>query len=149
MIASLGAVRTPLPKRSMNLEPNTCCQLTARAARGLLKVDIPYPTAMSHLRFPILSENHPEKTLSRLAVDSAMPSMRPMTDLFTPRTLARKRGTRGYIISELMSMKKLTSPAMVTFLPKPKNLLSATTKILHFGPAGLSSLPALSHRFAV
>src|ERR1039458_2005353 len=87
---------------------------------------------MSHLRFPILSENQPEKTLSRLAGESAMPSMRPMTDLFTPRTLARKRGTRGYIISELMSMKKLTSPAMVTFLPKPKNLLFATTKLLHF-----------------
>ena len=73
----------------MKREPSTCCQLVATATKGLLNVDIPYPAAMSHFLFPILSENQPEKTLSRLAVDSAMPSIRPMTDLFTPRTLAR------------------------------------------------------------
>ena len=43
-----------------------------------------------------------------------------MTDLFTPRISDRKIGTSGYIISELASMKKLTSPATNTFFPKPK-----------------------------
>src|SRR4030066_454146 len=96
----------------------------ARRIIGLLKVDIQYPTAISHFRLPILSDNQPEKTFNKLAVDSAIPSIRPITDLFTPRTFARKSGTRGYIISELTSIKKLTSPATKTFFPKPKNFLS-------------------------
>jgi hypothetical protein len=54
--------------------------------------------------------------------------MRPITDLFTPRIFDRKSGTRGYIISELTSIKKLTSPATKTFFPKPKNLISLFTE---------------------
>src|SRR4030066_470171 len=96
----------------------------ASATIGLLKIEIAYPAAISHFRLPILSENQPEKTFNKLAVDSAMPSIRPMTDLFTPRIFDRKSGTRGYIISELTSIKKLTSPATKTFFPKPKNFFS-------------------------
>src|SRR4030066_605453 len=96
----------------------------ASATIGLLKVEIAYPAAISHFRLPILSENQPEKTFNKLAVDSAMPSMRPIMDLFTPRIFDRKSGTRGYIISELTSIKKLTSPATKTFFPKPKNFFS-------------------------
>jgi hypothetical protein len=95
-------------------------------------VEIPYQAAISHFRFPILSENQPENTLSRLAVDSAMPSIKPMTDLFTPRTFDKKSGIRGYIISELMSIKKLTSPLMYTFLQNPKNLLRFPMQILSY-----------------
>src|SRR4030042_4095095 len=86
MMASRGAVRTPLPNLSMNRDPRICCQPVARETIGLLKVDILYPAAISHFRLPILSENHPENTFSKLAVDSAMPSISPIIDLFTPRT---------------------------------------------------------------
>jgi len=44
-------------------------------------------------RRPIRSETQPENTLRMLAVDSATPSIRPIIDLSTPRTLVRKRGT--------------------------------------------------------
>jgi hypothetical protein len=59
------------------------------------------------LRAPSRSESQPEKTLSRLAVASAMPSIRPMMPLPTPSTLLRKRGRRLITISLEMSIKKL------------------------------------------
>src|SRR3972149_11730820 len=45
----------------------------------------------------------PKKIFSKLAVVSAMPSMRPMIAVRTPSTLARKNGTRLISISEEMS----------------------------------------------
>ena len=51
----------------------------------------------------------------RLAVVSAIPSIRPMAAGPTLRQLARKRGTRVSVISLLMSVKKLTRPSTSTF----------------------------------
>ena len=62
---------------------------------GLLSTEMPYPPNINHLRFCTLSEYQPEKTFRMLAVDSATPSIRPMTDLLTPRTLERNSGTSG------------------------------------------------------
>ncbi|NIO70910.1 MAG: hypothetical protein GTN71_18220, partial [Anaerolineae bacterium] len=52
--------------------------------------------------------------MSRLAVASAMPSMRPMMLVFTPSTLDRNRGRMLITISLEMSMKKLVRLAAHT-----------------------------------
>jgi hypothetical protein len=70
-------------------------------------VDRPYPATASHLRACTLSDSQPEKTWSRLAVASEIPSMRPMTLVRTPSTLLRKSGRMLMTISLEMSMKKL------------------------------------------
>ncbi len=92
-MASRGAVLTPLPNRSTNREPSTIPHPPARANNGRLSVDTLYPKTMRGLRFPSLSLSQPAPILSRLAVVSAMPSMRPMSDLLTPSTEDRNTGT--------------------------------------------------------
>jgi hypothetical protein len=57
-----------------------------------------------------LSEKYPEKSLKRLFVVSAMPSIIPIKFAPTPRTDLINIGIRGYIISEEKSLKKLAMP---------------------------------------
>jgi hypothetical protein len=54
-----------------------------------------------------------------LAVDSAIPSMRPTIVTGAPSTVVKKMGTMGYIISEAISLKKLTRLIMKTFFVIP------------------------------
>jgi hypothetical protein len=51
---------------------------------------------------------------AQLAVLSATPSIRPTAATGAPRTLVRNIGSTGTIISEAISVKKLTSPAATT-----------------------------------
>ena len=91
-MASRGAVRTPFPNRSTKRDPNTIPQPPARASKGRLSVDIPYPNSISGLRRPRRSLIHPATIFSRLAVVSAIPSISPMMSVLTPSTLAKKMG---------------------------------------------------------
>ena len=93
--ASLGALRIPLPKRSIKREAKTWPQFGAVATKGRLKVEIPYPMAMSHLRWPRRSESQPEKTFNRLAVLSAIPSIRPIMDFRNPQYGRQEQGNQG------------------------------------------------------
>ena len=65
------------------------------------------PATASHLRARSWWDSQPEKTLSRLAVISATPSIRPMMLVLTPSTPERNSGRRLITISLEMSMKKL------------------------------------------
>src|SRR2546426_2635189 len=50
---------------------------------------------------------------------SENPSSRPTMKAFAPRTLIRKNGRIGRIISLLMSVKRDTTPRMTTFTVSP------------------------------
>ena len=103
--ASRGAVRTPLPNRSATRTPSTQPQALAMYRKGLAMVEMAYPSTVSPLRWPSLSERAPEYIFIRLAVVSAKPSIRPMMAVVAPSTLARKSGTRLKIISEETSVR--------------------------------------------
>lgn len=45
-----------------------------------------------------------------MAVASAAPSIRPTVSMLTPRAVTMKTGSRLWIISEEMSMSRLTNP---------------------------------------
>ena len=92
-MASRGAVRTPFPNLSTKRAPSTCPQPPASASSGRDSVEIPYPKIIRGLRRPSLSLSHPAAILTRLAVDSAMPSISPMIALSTCSTEDRKMGT--------------------------------------------------------
>lgn len=62
----------------------------------------------------------PEKTLVMRAVASAIPSMMPMDRAEAPRPTARKTGRRLWIISDEMSMNRLTSPRTQTERGMPR-----------------------------
>ena len=62
------------------------------------------------MRLPSLSLNQPLRILSKEAVLSATPSIKPMMTELAPSTLARKRGIKVKISSEEMSVRKLTRP---------------------------------------
>ena len=52
--------------------------------------------------------------MTKLAVDSATPSMRPIVAVPTPMTLARKRGNKLVTISLDTSVKKLVALVIQT-----------------------------------
>src|SRR3989344_2453186 len=117
--ASLAVPLMPFPNLSENLANRTTGHVPAMAKKGLHNVDRPYPMYMKSFLLPNLSESQPETNLRIAAVLSAMPSIRPMTGALAPITLLRKRGSIENIISELMSMKKLTMPIKTMFLVIP------------------------------
>ncbi len=82
----------PFPTLSAQRIPATNFQEFANQKKGFDKADKPYPKTASHLRLPIRSEIHPEKTFNTLAVASAIPSISPMILVLTPSTLDRNRG---------------------------------------------------------
>ncbi len=94
-MASRGAVRTPLPKRSTKRAARTWPQDPDSASSGRLAADTPYPRTISSLRRRKRSASHPEPNFTVLAVVSAIPSISPMTALSTPSTADRKSGTSG------------------------------------------------------
>jgi hypothetical protein len=84
---------------------------------------------MSGLRRPVRSEIDPAKTRRILAVLSATPSIRPTAVTGAPSTAVRKIGRTGTIISELMSVKKLTSPAATTFRGSAVSLSPVSSRV--------------------
>ena len=56
------------------------------------------------------------------AVDSATPSIRPITSALTPRLVAKNRGNRLWIISDEMSINMLTKPS--TQMPMGKRVFA-------------------------
>jgi hypothetical protein len=69
---------------------------------------------VSALRLPSRSESQPEKSLEIEAVASPIPSIRPTISALAPSTEVRKTGSRPWIISEEMSMNRLTQPSAHT-----------------------------------
>jgi hypothetical protein len=63
------------------------------------------------LRLPSLSLTQPEKSLEIDAVASPTPSMRPTISVLAPSTEVRNTGSRPWIISDEMSMSRLTKPS--------------------------------------
>ena len=102
--ASRGAVRTPFPIRSATRTPSTQPQALAKYRNGFVNAERAYPTTANGLRLPKRSESAPKRIFNKLAVVSAMPSIKPMTAVRTPRMLARKNGMRFSSISEEMSL---------------------------------------------
>ena len=66
------------------------------------------------LRLPSLSDSQPENNLEIEAVASPTPSISPTISVLAPSTLVRKTGSRPWIISEEMSMNRLTKPSAHT-----------------------------------
>src|SRR5579863_4739220 len=69
---------------------------------------------VSALRLPSLSETQPENSLVIDAVASPTPSIRPTISVLAPSTVVRNTGSRPWIISEEMSMNRLTKPSAHT-----------------------------------
>jgi hypothetical protein len=63
------------------------------------------------LRRPSQSLNAPEKTFTIIAVASAPPSISPTVSTLAPSSEVRKTGSRLWIISEEMSISRLTKPS--------------------------------------
>src|SRR5262249_47409009 len=97
--------------RSENRAASTSDEVGARAKRGLDKAPRPYPITVSALRLPSLSLSQPEKSLEIDAVASPTPSMRPTISVPAPSTEVRNTGKRPWIISDEMSMNRLTKPS--------------------------------------
>ena len=102
------------------------------ATNGLLIVDKEYPARIKDFLFLALSDNQPEKSLSILAVDSAIPSIIPMKAGPAPRTVVKKTGRRGYIISLLTSVRKLTKPSINIFLVIPLSKILESHSPFHW-----------------
>jgi hypothetical protein len=86
----------------------------AMAKKGLVKAPRLYPSRIRGFRRPILSEMYPEKILEMAAVDSAIPSISPTKATLAPRVPVRNRGSSEWIISDEMSMNRLTRPSAHT-----------------------------------
>src|SRR5829696_8163806 len=106
MSASRGAVRTPFPIRSATRTPNTHPHVPAKYKNGLLNAEREYPITVNGLRLPSLSESAPKTIFNRLAVVSAIPSIKPMTAVRTPRIFARKNGIVLRSISDEVSLRR-------------------------------------------
>src|SRR2546425_5766090 len=74
---------------------------------------------MKRFRRPAASENRPEKIFMNETTLSENPSSRPTINAFAPRTLIRKNGRIGRIISLLTSVNRDTTPRMTTFAVSP------------------------------
>jgi hypothetical protein len=86
----------------------------ARGNSGLVNAAMPYPKSTSGLRLPTQSLTTPAKTFVIAAADSAIPSMSPTTNVFTPIVVTRKTGSKLWIISEDVSINMLTKPRTTT-----------------------------------
>src|SRR3989339_317417 len=112
--ASLGAVLTPLPNLSEILARSTRCQLVEIYKKNLPIIENEYPKIVNDFLFFALSEKYPEKTLRSEAVDSAIPSIRPIIAGVAPKE-ERYTAISGYIISEDISVNKLVIPRIIMF----------------------------------
>ena len=117
-IASLGAVRTPLPNLSNTLAAKTWCHPPASAITGLDAADRKYPTVTSGLYRRNRSARYPDSSLKTAAVASAVPSIPPMTTFVAPSD-CRNSGVIAYTISDETSMKNDTIPDTMTFRLTP------------------------------
>ena len=66
------------------------------------------------MRLPSQSLMTPAKIFTTAAVDSAMPSIKPTVRMLSPKTPTMKAGSKLWIISEEVSMNRLTSPSAMT-----------------------------------
>ena len=66
---------------------------------------------VSTLRWPSLSLSQPENSFEIDAVASPMPSMKPTISVLAPSTVVRNTGSRPWIISDEISMNRLTKPS--------------------------------------
>src|SRR5579872_2934595 len=71
--------------------------------------------ATNCLRCPTRSDRLPDQSLSRLASESASPSIAPSENLFPLSTVSRKLGSKGNTISVAMSFSKLAAARILTF----------------------------------
>src|SRR3990170_5440441 len=65
----------------------------------------------SSFRLRIQSDTAPENTFVMFAMASATPSMNPTTSVEAPRLVTRNTGRSAWIISDEMSMNRLTIPS--------------------------------------
>lgn len=96
---------------------------------------MPYPMSTSGLRRPTRSEITPEKTLAIESVASARPSMKSTDIADAPNTVTRNTGRRLWILSEEMSMVRLTrlsatTPWAVIYAHSSSFLLTAASRHL-------------------
>ena len=88
----------------------------AKANKGLEITPKKYPVKTSHFLCPNRSAIAPEKTFVTNAAPSPTPSTKPIQIMPAPNVLTIKRGSRAWIISEEISISKLTHPNTQTVL---------------------------------
>src|SRR4051794_4814165 len=139
----------PLPTRSISRAASTMPVVVASANSGLEAAPSPYPRSASGLRRPTQSLQAPENTLTIWAVASAAPSIKPMATMLAPRPVARKTGSRLWIISEETSISRLTQPSAQMLAGSRARAAAASGD----GDAGTvvarSDAADLVHRFAL
>ena len=112
-VQPFGARRlTPHPLAKRVLCSNTLLRLPTFDVEGYIRDRMAYkfmvPEEYAFINGTGLSQ--PLGILRRVAALSPSPSIRPMTMVAVPNTLARKRGRRVKISSLLTSVRKLTNP---------------------------------------
>ena len=95
MSASRGALRIPLPIRSVTRPRKTNGQLVATTTRALPTPANEYPEMTKGLR-PIRSLDFPLNNLAKPAAASAQPSISPRARGAAPITPVNKIGSSGY-----------------------------------------------------
>jgi hypothetical protein len=95
--ASLGASLIHLPTLSITLKTRINGQVFAKANKGFVIVENPYPIKTNIFLFLNLSERYPEKTLRSDAVVSAAPSTSQIIVALAPK-LVKYKGIRGKTI---------------------------------------------------
>ena len=115
IIASRGAVRMPLPVRSIStIAPIADTAVPTVASRSLQSAERPYPVAATSL---CLCQRSPMKPLARPTSELAplySPSITPKASGENPPTYTRYSGRIVTTISEEMSVKRLVSPSRKT-----------------------------------
>jgi hypothetical protein len=104
----------PLPARSRKREISGRTQPLTPIRIGRATVVSAYPTAVMRFRFRILSLYQPANIFRNDEVESATPSMIPMTEYPTPSVPAKKSGRARTTISPDTSLKKLASDTQMT-----------------------------------
>ena len=94
---------------------STPAHVVTNHRNGFSSAEREKPRTARFFRFPILSESHPENSITKNAVASAFPSMRPMNVVRTPKTLNKNTGRSEESISDEASIRKLVSVTTQTF----------------------------------
>mmetsp|Transcript_4536 Transcript_4536/g.19329 ORF Transcript_4536/g.19329 Transcript_4536/m.19329 type:complete len:286 (+) Transcript_4536:2509-3366(+) len=90
--ASVGAARTPLPKRSSSLALTTHCGEIAEASTSFIAAVMALPNAITFTRLFMTSDSTPEMTRLRLESNKLAPSMAPMRVLLYPSSVFKNTG---------------------------------------------------------
>ena len=85
---------------------------------SLIVIDIA-PQAYTFSEQSTQGSTHTRILDAMLAVDFAIPSINPTITTGAPRTVVKKIGKIGAVISEAISLKKLTNPRVKTFFGIP------------------------------